>query len=295
MGCQPTKINDTAQQSTMIKPFNTHQLETEEFQRRTGDRIQKKSVELDVDYNTEEYLRDDRFFFPQKPVKSFRDELHGNSHFIKEWMKRYPNISVQDQTEQAARGILYEAELLNQQFEGDWFSKQLQQVKDKDRTDILKCCISLYTTEGFLYKLINKTLRDNDMSKLDTLGAYCDFLYQCDASRAFSMNSYTGLVYRGAHLDSHMISNYQEAVGTEKAWDAFTSTSKNRTKAERFGNTLFIINIKNSKYVRGLDISPYSKYPTEEEVLISAARIFHIDKIDYDDTTMKHYIYLTID
>ena len=76
----------------------------------------------------------------------------------------------------------------------------------------------------------------------------------------------------------------------------FHLTSKNRTKAESFGNVLFIINrAKSTKYrFSGMDISSMSRYPEEEEVLIRAARNFIVEKVEKDETTGKHFIFLSL-
>ncbi|CAF1460264.1 unnamed protein product [Didymodactylos carnosus] len=100
-------------------------------------------------------------------------------------------------------------------------------------------------------------------------------------------------VYRGATLDSEIIACYEEAIGTYKCWYRFSSTSKNRHKAETFGNTLFIMDLTKTK-AGGFDISSYSCYPHEEEVLLPAGTEFKIITVQSDAENNKHRIYLTI-
>ncbi|CAF4464799.1 unnamed protein product [Didymodactylos carnosus] len=88
-----------------------------------------------------------------------------------------------------------------------------------------------------------------------------------------------------------MIEHCKKAIGTKKCWFGFTSTSKNRRKAQDFGNTLFIIDIS---FVSGLDISQYSNFPQEEEVLFPAGTKFQINHVEYDEQQNKHNIYIKL-
>ncbi|CAF1376149.1 unnamed protein product [Didymodactylos carnosus] len=100
-------------------------------------------------------------------------------------------------------------------------------------------------------------------------------------------------VYRGANLDREMIECYKEAIGIYKCWYGFSSTSKNRHKAEAFGNTLFIIDLTKTKR-GGFDISSYSCYPHEEEVLLPAGTAFKVISVQSDMENNKHCISLDV-
>ncbi|CAF4401698.1 unnamed protein product [Rotaria socialis] len=90
--------------------------------------------------------------------------------------------------------------------------------------------------------------------------------------------------------------SYKQAIGTIKAWNGFSSASKNRSVAEAFGtNVLFIIDTNpDSRSDHSIDISSYSQFPDEQEVLIRAGRNFRIEKVERLDSTNKYLIYLTI-
>ncbi|CAF1913511.1 unnamed protein product [Rotaria magnacalcarata] len=93
-----------------------------------------------------------------------------------------------------------------------------------------------------------------------------------------------------------MISSYKQAIGTIKAWNGFSSASKNRSVAEAFGtNVLFIIDTNpDSRSDHSIDISSYSQFPDEQEVLIRAGRNFRIEKVEQLENANKYLIYLTI-
>lgn len=56
-------------------------------------------------------------------------------------------------------------------------TNRLQEVKTKSQQEILERVVYIYTLDTFLYPLINASLRNEDWSKIDTLGPFC-FLLQ---------------------------------------------------------------------------------------------------------------------
>ncbi|CAF1559186.1 unnamed protein product, partial [Didymodactylos carnosus] len=254
--------------------------------------------------NDNECLREERFFFPEPLKKPFNeDRLDGGYHgFIKEWetkRKRFlffwheknRQISNSDKVEQAAKGIILEGNRLGKNDESQWIAEQLRSVRNGTTDEIRQCCIMLYSKECFLYKLVNKTLRENDKTKVDTLAPFSYFLF--DSWLNDSKNQYNMEVYRGANLDREMIECYKEAIGTYKCWYGFSSTCKNRHKAEAFGNTLFIIDLIKTKR-GGFDMSSYSCYPQEEEVLLPPGTAFKIISLRSDMDNNNHCISLDV-
>lgn len=154
----------------------------------------------------------------------------------------------------------------------------------------LNCAARLYSAESFLYKLVNISLRNNDLSKIDTLGPFCYLLYhrlRLDRVRGDQ------ILYRGMNLTDEMLNEYKQTVGKEVTWPAFTSTSKNRQVAEIYSaNTLFTIFLKDTWRPQN-DISQISYYPDEQEVLLSPFHKFTINKVELDQGSGKHCIYLT--
>jgi hypothetical protein len=205
-------------------------------------------------------------------------------------------MSLNEMLEKSANGIVKEGILIDKQIEAEWIAEKLRSVIGKSKEEIEKCVIYLYTFESFLYRLLNRTLRENDQSKLDTLGTFCQILFKCDCSPTTDKVGYQGELYRGAQLDEKTIQSYEQSIGLIKTWDAFSSTSKNRIKAESYGNVLFIINREKSTRYRfsGMDISTISHYPDEEEVLIRAARNFIVQKIEKDQNKEKYFIFLSL-
>lgn len=163
-----------------------------------------------------------------------------------------------------------------------------QLSKCRGEEEIGRCIVRLYSAESFLYKLVNATLRNDDRSKMDTLGPFCWLLFKHIKGGKDSIKTD---LYRGATLTDEMIDEYKNAVGTTIQWSAFTSTSRNRRMAESFGNTLFII--KQGYFISyQKDISALSNYPNEEEVLFYSGHSFQVDKVESDPKGKRHIIYL---
>ena len=216
-------------------------------------------------------------------------------YFIEEWIKRNPEVSMSEQVEMAADGILKEGIQLGTVAESKWLAEALRSVKDKDFNDIAIRCIYLYTRECFLYKLLNRTLRNEDLSKIDTLGPFCDILWNSLGSEELRAKyQFTGTVYRGASMISEDIEDYQNNVKKPlKKWLNFSSTSKNQALAEMYGgNTLLIIHVPSQS--QHLDISSISHFPEEEEVLLGASTTFQVENVQLEEATGKYHVHLRI-
>ncbi|CAF1315042.1 unnamed protein product [Didymodactylos carnosus] len=231
---------------------------------------------------------------PSGKASSFKD-LHF-SRFVNEWLIKNKINSQSDYSnivEKAAIGIITYAERLGEQSEANLIAKQLRNVKKSQKNDIIKCCVKIYTQDTFLYRHVNKTLADDNMINVDTLGPFC-FLLSC-FPEAFEHISYIGTIYRVDELDRQMIESYRNSINGWKSWNGFRLTTKNHSKAQQFqGNTLFIITITESpRFGNAIDISPVSYHPDDEDVLVVAGTNFRVDKVEMN-TTGKHRIYLSI-
>ena len=239
----------------------------------------------------------DRFANPQLLVEPFSGK-GGGSSYVAEWYRHYSYKSIKEKVQLAAFGIEEEGSLLGESNVGQSLAQQLREVADNSWEMIITKCLELYTQECFLYRLLNRTLNENNLSKIDTLGPFCWFLHNAPFCELLASKCYTGSVYRGAQLDDNSIEKYRQAIGTVKAWRSFASTSKNPSVANMFGqNVLFTIetNPSSTRIDHGIDISTWSRFPAEEEVLIRAGRNFRVDNVDWCSESKKYHIHLTIE
>ena len=267
------------------------------------DHPQRTPIKRQIISDRNENLREERFYssLADLPSSSSSSSSYGRVRdwcpFLNTWLKSSSAtkaiLNVSSCIDSCIDGILKEAALYSHsyQIEAQWMVDQLKSCRTKSRHETSKTSIHLYTRESFLYHLLNRTLRNGDYSKLDTLGPLCylirDYSRQCD--------EYFGIVYRGIQLSSTDIQSYREAIGTWHTWPSYTSTSKNRDMAEFRGNTLFIIEIIKSKLTakRAYDIAEFSQFPNEEEVLLPAGISFQVINVEKDSTD-KYLIYIKL-
>lgn len=260
-------------------------------------------------------LRQSRFTFNPVVLKSsFKEEhvLAGRSVFMKAALSKLdiPAEHVADRlpeiVELAALGIVAEGALHGKKCEAKWMAEQLIRLKQGTLDQIGECCAHFYTMESFLCQKLNETMRlvaDEEheriwRSKLETFGPFAIILEQYINSET----TYKPLVvYRGAVLNDDMIRSYREWNKRKldpsaenmmrPSFPAFTSCSRNREKAEAFGNVLFIIELL---FKRSIDVSKISNYPDEEEELIKPGVVFIIENVEQDPETDKYLVYLSV-
>ena len=163
-------------------------------------------------------------------------------------------------------GILIEAAQYHRTtlVQAEYIVSKIRQQANNSKKAVSELCVHFYTTNSFLYDILNRALRDEDLSKVDTLGPICYLIRNhCRYSKPFS-----GQTYRGIQLSEEEIIAHKNAIGLWKR-PAYTSTSRERNIAEAFGNTLFIINLTltGPSCARAIDISSISQYEDEQEVI----------------------------
>jgi hypothetical protein len=175
-------------------------------------------------------------------------------------------------------------------------SFELTKLIYKTPEEVGQGCAHLYTMNTFLFSQINQFLREADETKVETYAPFFRLLYwYFDHSSSLEIHSIN--VYRGMNLLQPMIEDYKEAAkrGGSYRWAGFSSTSKCRDVAEVFGNnTLFIMYLRkvHQKQKKAVDISRYSQFPDEQEVLLKAGVEYTVEKVEYDEE--KYYIYLNV-
>jgi hypothetical protein len=252
------------------------------------DETKQRPIKRETGSNRIECLREHRFSAKLSTTSS--PSSYGTFDawcpFLTAWFKSSSGkrafLDLSKCIEACAQGIVREAALhdSHSNVEAAYMAGKILQCAGKSRVEIAKQCIQFYTKNSFLYFALNQALREEDYSKLETLGPLCYLM------RNYSRLSqdYIGTVYRGIDLKHTEIDEYIRHKGEWKTWLAYTSTSKDRQMAEMFGNTLFIIEITDVKLSakRAYDIAHISNYPHEKEVLIPAGVSFQIVNVEQD-------------
>ena len=133
-------------------------------------------------------------------------------------------------------------------------------VKSDPEADVF----SKWTREdGQYYHKINTALLNDDY---DVLKENVQFINSLRMVIRKNNQQVAMKVYRGLCIaDEHVKQEYK--VGLQFLWPTFTCTSKNKEVARGFGNYLFEIDASPDDWSFRADISKYSEFPQEEEVL----------------------------
>ncbi|CAF3641670.1 unnamed protein product [Adineta steineri] len=161
---------------------------------------------------------------------------------------------------------------LGKRSESEILIESLFKLIDLSSDEVCQGCLRLYSMETFLCSPLNQFLRKGDRSKIKIYGPFVRLLCFCfDDPSIVEVHGIP--VYRGMNLSLPMIDAYKEAAKSSISyrWTGFSSTKK-----------------------KAIDISDYSQFPQEEEVLLKTGIEFTVENVNYDDTKKKHYINLNV-
>ncbi|CAF1509414.1 unnamed protein product [Rotaria sp. Silwood1] len=187
--------------------------------------------------------------------------------------------------EKAACGIIDEGKYLRKKQEAEKIANMLREKKNESMKEVWKYCAYLYSLESFLYKTLNTAMRfvgDKDQenvwrSKIRTLGPFCLLLWDDPINIKIKTDM---ILYRGAELNPEQIAIYEKMAKKRdeyRSFQTFLSCTRNRQKAEEFGNTLFIMEVIGAFIA---DLCELSEYPNEEEELIMPGVCFRVKQIN---------------
>jgi hypothetical protein len=176
-------------------------------------------------------------------------------------------------------------------------SSILNQIKQFEETYQSSNAIFWYTKDSFIYRILNKALRIDDIYLLYLIRFYIiDLCQQIDneSEKSLSLSS-SMILYRGQMMTDKEFENLQVNIGNLISPNGFFSTSKDRDIAliyagqgnHQFKSILFQIKIDQTKLINSLvgiaDIEKISNFPSEKEVLFSIGTTFKMETIQYDD------------
>ena len=275
---------------------------TDSYKQRPVKRMERK--------REDKHLREERFVdLPVSTGRSFGGQYGWVSPFIIEFrrsLKLKPEQLPSTQpdlvpmlVDKAAEGIIEEGKHIRKKAEALKMASMLREKKHQGIEEVWKRCAYLYSMESFLYKTINTTMRligdqeHNDVwkSKVPTLGPFCLLLWDDPLNKKAKTDK---IVYRGANLNPEQIDKYKDMAKNQNkygSFQAFTSCSRNREKAEEFGNALFIMDLL---VAFTADLAEVGEYPDEKEELVMPGVCFRVTKVEYDPNSEKHLIYLKL-
>ena len=284
------------------------------------------SVENDVRAKNNIVCRE-RFSFPltmTSHASATVDTAYYGSQFVRDWLLAFTHGKLDVKCDAIFPALIHglafegrnEAENVVNNIVHDLDTVREETSKQKECRRMMKlqdCCLKLYTKQCYLFRTVNTALRDDDRTKLDTLGPYCYLLYNCvgrhnnhDLSirqhlqRIVHPNkSQTMIAYRGDHASRKEINEYRQAAGLKDKyfkWLPFVSTSTDRDVAETFGsNVLYIIELQhylsNDQFTR-LDKNSFIE--CEKEILLRPGVRFQVITVKSDDISGRALIHIKI-
>ncbi|CAF1048993.1 unnamed protein product [Didymodactylos carnosus] len=171
-------------------------------------------------------------------------------------------------------------------------TKQQKLIEEFERTYRSNDAIRWYTKQSFVYKLINKALRTEDVEQMYIFRFFISDLSENLAhefQKTFKKTDIIVRVYRGTRISISESQKIKDAVGTLISVNGFMSTSRSRQVALMFAgispvnrekqSLLFEIECDLSRLKDSVvfaDIAEFSAIPDENEILFDIGATFKI-------------------
>jgi tetratricopeptide (TPR) repeat protein len=181
--------------------------------------------------------------------------------------------------------------------------KAMEEIDKFEREYTSDQAIKWYTADSFLYKLINKALRTEDIDALYTYRFYIVDLCTCLAEQSKDLYDSTSNihVYRGVKMSQKEIERLRESVSHLISVNGYFSTSRQLKVSEVYagiGSTnisndlnsvVFDIEVDLEQYPEIIlaDVRHLSKFKDEDEVLFDIGTVFKILSMIYNEE--QHY------
>lgn len=173
---------------------------------------------------------------------------------------------------------------------------QLKKIDEFEKEYSRANAIGWYTDECFLYKLLNKALRTEDIELLYTFRFFIIDLCEAIEEESHHLKDKGTLtLYRGTQIPIEELDKLKENVGKIISTNGFLSTSRSRDVSLKFTrqdfimigfeSVLFEIQADPSlKTVSFADVADKGRIEGEEEVLFSLNSLFKIQSVNFDST-----------
>lgn len=165
---------------------------------------------------------------------------------------------------------------------------ELHSIEQFERSYTRDEVIHWYTQESFVYKLVNKALRTED---LEQLNLFRFFIADLSAALAKAQQeTIQTVVYRGVRLDEEEFEHIRQLQGQLIAFNGYLSSSRSMDVAKKFAeintrtiSVIFEIDTSESERSVFADISSLSKFPEEQEVLFDIGVVFMVDRVEENE------------
>jgi tetratricopeptide (TPR) repeat protein len=181
----------------------------------------------------------------------------------------------------------------------------LRKIEEFRMTYTMDKAVEWYTTDSFVYRLVNKILRTEDIELLYLFRCYIvDLCSQLEQEHKKLLSTQVLTLYRGQEMPTEEFEKLKQSVGVLISPNGFFSTSRHPNVAFSFitdrhdtdekKSVLFEITVDpRLESITFADIEAYSHMQGENEVLFSLGAIFIITEVKYDSFMNILKIYMT--
>ena len=180
--------------------------------------------------------------------------------------------------------------------------KFFSQIKDFETNYTPATAINWYTRQSFIYQLVNRALRTEDIEALHIFRFFISDLCRQLASEHIKFchqhhKSPILKLYRGCHLSREELEKLRDTKGGLISINGFASTSLQRWVAEQFflRDSRHRTEVEKILWTIEMDtriediicayVAPFSEHAEEEEVLFNIGSAFRIDDVIFDKST----------
>lgn len=180
-----------------------------------------------------------------------------------------------------------------------YYSNNIAQEKlidEFDRTYTSDHAIQWYTRSGFLFNILNKALRQQDMTAIAYFRFFISDLYLQVMHQTTRNDDENKVYYRGQLMSLEEIKDLEKLIGHDVIVCSFFSTTDDRDVSKAFGgvgtvnlseeiqSVLFKIEIQRTvgSFIMYADISSFSRYSDELEILFLPGTKFYVKNVVFD-------------
>jgi tetratricopeptide (TPR) repeat protein len=173
---------------------------------------------------------------------------------------------------------------------------ELKKIDDFDKNCSDDNILKWYTKDSFLYRLLNKAFRTQNIELICKFQYFIILLYrkfEDDLSKEQHDNP--TIVYRGQILNENTLKKLKSNVKSLISINTILSTSRDETIARSFIHgaptdaAIFRINLPDQIYNSFrpfVDISKFSSIPEEKEIIFFVETVFSIDSVEQDNDSI---------
>ncbi|CAF1108876.1 unnamed protein product [Didymodactylos carnosus] len=246
-----------------------------------------KSIKTNINL-VEKQIQSFSFYNQQK---SSRDLTRESASFL--WFQLFKDLIIQMPPDNHGKRQMIEK--CHEYYRGN--TKEVEIIQEFSDTYQRADAIRWYTRQSFVYKLINKALRTEDIEQLYIFRFFiadlCSSLAQ-EYKKMREREKGVLRVYRGVKLSNEEVEKLKENEGKLISMNGFLSTSRLSSVAQNFASkstkrrdavvVLFEIeydfNELNDHDIVCADVAKFSDYPEEQEVLFDLGATFKIQSVN---------------